>query len=92
MGSLFGFIPVVKRQKKKLLSTKWGSIMKSEYDFSKGERGKFYRPRIKINFPVYLDDESVAFVEKIARKKKKDLSTIVNDLIHSDKRMMELFQ
>ena len=30
--------------------------MKEEYDFSKGERGKFFRNDIKLNLPVYLDD------------------------------------
>ena len=29
--------------------------MKKEYDFSKGVRGKFYRPNAKFNVPVYLD-------------------------------------
>jgi hypothetical protein len=32
-------------------------IMKKEYDFSKGERGKFYRPGAKLNLPVYLEPE-----------------------------------
>lgn len=63
--------------------------MKTEYDFSKGERGKFYRPRLKINLPVYLDDESATFIEQIVKKKKKDVSTVVNELIHSDKRLIE---
>jgi len=31
--------------------------MKKEYDFSKGERGKFYRPGAKLNLPVYLEPE-----------------------------------
>ena len=31
--------------------------MKKEYDFSKGERGKFYRPDIQLNLPVYLEPE-----------------------------------
>lgn len=31
--------------------------MKDEYDFSKGERGKFYRPGLKLQLPVYLHDE-----------------------------------
>jgi hypothetical protein len=31
--------------------------MKKEYDFSKGERGKFYRPDIQINVPVYLEPD-----------------------------------
>lgn len=40
--------------------------MRKEYDFSKGERGKFYRPDIKMNIPIYLDEEVSVFVEKIA--------------------------
>jgi hypothetical protein len=29
--------------------------MKKEYDFSKGVRGKFYKPDIQLNVPVYLE-------------------------------------
>ena len=31
--------------------------MKTEYDFSKGERGKFYRPDAQLNLPVYLEPD-----------------------------------
>ena len=31
--------------------------MKKEYDFSKGERGKFFRPDAELNIPVYLDPD-----------------------------------
>jgi hypothetical protein len=31
--------------------------MKKEYNFSKGERGKFYRPDIQLNLPVYLEPD-----------------------------------
>jgi hypothetical protein len=31
--------------------------MKKEYDFSKGERGKFYRPDIQLRLPVYLEPD-----------------------------------
>jgi hypothetical protein len=58
--------------------------MKKEYDFSKGVRGKFYRPDIKINLPVYLDSEVLDFVQKIAKKKKTDISSVVNNLIKND--------
>ncbi len=43
--------------------------MNKEYDFSKGERGKFYKPNVKLNIPVYLDSAAYSFVEKIAEKK-----------------------
>ena len=55
--------------------------MRDEYDFSKGERGKFYRPDSKLNIPIYLDEEVLDFVKKIASKKGVDRSTVVNDLI-----------
>ncbi|MDB4698608.1 hypothetical protein OAF45_00530 [Candidatus Latescibacteria bacterium] len=64
--------------------------MKKEYDFSQGERGKFYRPDTEMNIPVYLDAENLSFVEKIAEKKKKNISTVVNELIRSDKQLADL--
>ncbi len=46
--------------------------MKENYDFSKGERGKFYKKNVKLNLPIYLDDEVYSFVQKIAKNKQKD--------------------
>ncbi|MEW6358045.1 MAG: hypothetical protein AB1696_17050 [Planctomycetota bacterium] len=63
--------------------------MKKEYDFSKGERGKFYRPGLKLNLPVYLDAEVLAFVQSIAKKRKTDLSSVVNQLLRSDMKLAE---
>ena len=31
--------------------------MKKEYDFSKGERGKFYRPDAELSIPIYLEPD-----------------------------------
>ncbi len=66
--------------------------MNKEYDFSKGERGKFYKPDVKLNIPVYLDSVAYSFVEKIAEKKQEDVSTIVNKLIKTDKQIADLTQ
>ena len=63
--------------------------MKKEYDFSKGERGKFYRPGATLSLPVYLDPEVLAFVQRIARKRKSDVSSVVNHLLRSDMRLVE---
>ena len=63
--------------------------MKEEYDFSKGERGKFYRPDIKLNLPIYLDDEIIAFIEEIANKKGVDLSFVANQLLRSNMQLTE---
>jgi hypothetical protein len=66
--------------------------MRNEFDFSKGERGKFYRANIKLNIPVYLDEEVSAFVEKIASKKGIDRSSVVNDLIRGDIKIAEAIE
>ena len=58
--------------------------MKNEYDFSKGERGKFYKPDVKINLPIYLDEKALEFIQKVANKKNSNISAVVNSLIHSD--------
>jgi hypothetical protein len=63
--------------------------MRKEYDFSKGKRGKFYRPDMKLNIPIYLDEEVSAFVDKIASKKMIDRSSVVNELLRSDIKIAE---
>ena len=66
--------------------------MRKEYDFSKGERGKFYRSDMKLNIPIYLDEEVSVFVEKIASKKGIDRSSVVNDLIRGDIKVAEAME
>jgi hypothetical protein len=66
--------------------------MKKEYDFSKGVRGKFYRPRLRLNLPIYLDDDVAEFVRKCARKKKSDVQTMVNKLLRGNKAMSQSVQ
>jgi hypothetical protein len=63
--------------------------MKKEYDFSKGVRGKFFRPDVKMNLPVYLDSDVLSFVEKIASNRRSDLSAVVNRLLKSDMQLIE---
>jgi len=58
--------------------------MRAGYNFSKGERGKFYRPGAKLNLPIYLEDEVMNFVERIANKKGTDISSVVNKLLRGD--------
>jgi hypothetical protein len=42
--------------------------MRKEYDFSKGERGKFYRKDAQHNLPIYLDADNLLFVTKLAER------------------------
>lgn len=66
--------------------------MKEQYDFSRAERGKFFRPDVKLNLPVYLDDEVREFVSEIADKQKTEVSQVVNELLRSDMRLVKVAQ
>lgn len=63
--------------------------MKSEYDFSKAERGKFYRPDVRLNLPVYLDDDVRDYLASKAKSKNIEVNEIVNDLLRKDIAMIE---
>jgi hypothetical protein len=55
--------------------------MPSEIDFSKGTRGKFHRPGLRLNLPVYLDDQLQATLANLAHAKGVELSALVNELL-----------
>ena len=50
--------------------------MKSEYDFSRGERGRFYNSEAVFNYPVYLEPDVEAFISQ----KATELHIEVQDL------------
>lgn len=63
--------------------------MKKEYDFSKGERGKFYHPDANFKMPVYLDDDIQSFFIDLARKKNIDLQILINKTIKSNMKLLQ---
>lgn len=58
--------------------------MKKEYDFSKAERGKFYRKNAVLRLPVYLDAKLQKFFEAIAQRKGTNLEEIINKVIQKE--------
>ena len=62
--------------------------MKREYDFSKAERGKFYRKGAKLRLPIYLDASVQGRLEKIARTRGSDLGELVNHLVKKEMRLL----
>lgn len=64
-------------------------MMRREYDFSKGIRGKFYRPNVHLRLPVYLDEDVSQFVQEFARRKRTDPQTVVNKLLRSNKETLQ---
>lgn len=87
---LFEFFQVEKPLKLKRSNTV--NDMRKEYDFSKGERGKFFNKDAKLNLPVYLDEEILSFVQGIAKKRKTNVSTIVNQILRSDMQLAEVIK
>ena len=63
--------------------------MKSEYDFSKAERGKFYRKNATPDLPVYLEAGVRDYLTERAKAKGVEVNELVNDLL---KRNIELIE
>lgn len=63
--------------------------MRKEYDFSKGERGKFYHPNVELNLPIYLEPDVAKFVRELARAKDVAIESIVNDWLRQDIALIE---
>ncbi|HJX29494.1 MAG TPA: hypothetical protein VJ885_16440 [Thermoanaerobaculia bacterium] len=63
--------------------------MKREYDFSKGERGKFYRPGASLNLPIYLEDNVRSYFEEKARSKGIEIGELVNEILKTDIALFE---
>ncbi len=63
--------------------------MKKEYDFSKGERGRFYHPDAELYLPIYLEPGMMESLRELSRKKGVDVSTIVNELLKKEISIVE---
>jgi len=66
--------------------------MKKEYDFSKGERGKFYDPDAELCLPIYLEPDIADFMRKLAGQKDADIEKLVNDWLRKNIYLIETVQ
>jgi len=70
-------------------TTREDDDMPAEVDFTGAARGKFHRPNLQLNLPVYLDAEVQNYLNAIAVKKGMPLSQLANDLL---KREIGIFE
>lgn len=63
--------------------------MKREYNFSKAVRGKFYRKGAELRLPIYLNAKLQSRLERIAKKKGKDIGDMVNSLVRKEIKFIE---
>jgi len=66
--------------------------MKDDYDFSKAERGRFYRPDAVLVPPIHLDAEVLAFLAARAEARGVSLSELVNALLKKDIELIETLE
>ncbi len=58
--------------------------MKEEYDFSKAEQGKFYRPIDELEIPVYLDKDVEKFFYQRAAGRDIDLKQVIDTILRKE--------
>ena len=63
--------------------------MKKEYDFSKAERGRFYKKDAKLRFPVYLDAKLQSLVEDLAKRTGRDFGDVVNRIVEKEVELID---
>ena len=63
--------------------------MKSEYDFSNAERGKFFKPNLRLIPPLRLEPDVLEFLTTHAKARGTTVNQLVNQLLKQD---MELIK
>jgi hypothetical protein len=63
--------------------------MKTEYDFSGGERGKFYQSDATFSFPIYLESDLGDFLNKLAEEKNIDVQVLVNEFLRNNLELLK---
>ncbi|MEP7243258.1 MAG: hypothetical protein ABI885_06180 [Gammaproteobacteria bacterium] len=66
-----------------------GATMKSEYDFSGAERGKFFRQDAVLELPVYLEAGVRDYLTARAKAKGLEVNELVNELLKRDIELIE---
>lgn len=66
--------------------------MKVEYDFSEGERGKFYDAEAVFQIPIYLEKDVDDFMQNLADVKGKDVGELVNELLRHNIELIQRIQ
>ena len=63
--------------------------MKPKYDFSKAERGKFFRPNAELRRPIYLDANIQTYLAERAAAKGVPLGEMINALLRREIQSIE---
>jgi len=64
----------------------------NDIDFSKGQRGKFYRPGAKLRIPIYIEEKLLGKLAETAERKGVTLDDLVSDLLAKDLAIVEVLR
>lgn len=56
---------------------------------TKSGEDQFYRKGVELNFPIYVDGSMHKRLERLAKKKKKPVTDLVNQLLKRDLELLE---
>ena len=65
------------------------NTMKDEYDFTNAQRGKFYKPDVRLIPPVRLEPQVLDFLAKRAEATGTTLNALLNTLLKKDIELIE---
>jgi predicted HicB family RNase H-like nuclease len=63
--------------------------MKDEYDFSDAQRGKFYKPNLRLIPPVRLEPAVLEFLATHAEARGTTVNELVNQLLKKDMELVK---
>lgn len=63
--------------------------MPAEIDFSKGSRGKFFKPGMRTSLPVYLEADVQNYLAARAKARGIEVDQLVNELLKKDIELIE---
>ena len=63
--------------------------MPGEIDFSRGVRGKFFKPGARLSLPVYLEAEVQDDLSERAKARGIEVGQLVNELLEKDIELIE---
>lgn len=59
------------------------------YDFSQGERGKFYSPDAEFVIPIYLEQDVIGYLSERAEAKGVEVEQLINEMLRRDIALVE---
>lgn len=63
--------------------------MEKEYDFSRAQRGRFYRKGATLRIPIYLGAKLQNQVQDLANRTGRDVGDVVECIVEKEVRLIE---